>query len=119
VFVAIFSAFADIAEVVDLTNIGTLFAFVLVSAGVIFLRHIEPDRPRPFRVPWVPWTPLISIAACFYLMFQLPLLTWIRFGIWLLIGIVFYFMYGYRHSTLRRAHAAAELESVGAGADDV
>jgi APA family basic amino acid/polyamine antiporter len=76
-FVATFAAFANIAEVVDLTNIGTLFAFVLVSAGVIFLRRTDPDRPRPFRVPGVPYTPIISILACFYLMIQLPLITWI------------------------------------------
>ena len=75
-----FAAFANIAEVVDLTNIGTLFAFVLVSAGVIVLRRTDPDRRRPFRVPWVPITPLISIVACLYLMFQLPGLTWIRFA---------------------------------------
>jgi APA family basic amino acid/polyamine antiporter len=104
IFVAVFSAFANIAEVVDLTNIGTLFAFVLVSAGVIALRHIEPDRRRPFRVPWVPWTPLISILACFYLMLQLPTVTWIRFAIWLVIGFVIYFTYGYKHSTLHRRH---------------
>jgi basic amino acid/polyamine antiporter, APA family len=102
VFVAVFAAFANIAEVVDLTNIGTLFAFVLVSAGVIFLRRIDPERPRPFRVPWVPLTPLISIAACAYLMWQLPTVTWIRFGIWLVIGLILYFTYGYTHSTLRR-----------------
>src|SRR5215467_4472949 len=106
VFVAVFAAFANIAEVVDLTNIGTLFAFVLVSAGVIFLRRIEPDRPRPFRVPWVPLTPLISIAACAYLMLQLPTVTWIRFGIWLLVGLLIYFTYGLSHSTLRRRVAA-------------
>ena len=100
-FVATFAAFANIAEVVDLTNIGTLFAFVLVSAGVIFLRRTEPDRPRPFRVPGVPFTPIISIVACFYLMYQLPAITWIRFGIWLAIGLVFYFLYGYKHSVLR------------------
>ncbi len=105
IFVATFAAFANIAEVVDLTNIGTLFAFVLVSAGVIFLRRIEPDRPRPFRVPWVPLTPLISIAACFYLMWQLPTVTWIRFVIWLAIGLVLYFTYGYTHSTLRQRAA--------------
>ena len=85
-FVATFAAFANIAEVVDLTNIGTLFAFVLVSAGVIVLRRVEPDRPRPFRAPWVPFTPIASILACLYLMLQLPLLTWIRFGVWLRIG---------------------------------
>jgi basic amino acid/polyamine antiporter, APA family len=107
VFVAAFAAFANIAEVVDLTNIGTLFAFVLVSAGVIFLRRIEPDRPRPFRVPWVPVTPLISIAACAYLMLQLPSVTWLRFAIWLLIGLVIYFTYGLSHSTLRRKAARA------------
>ncbi len=100
-FVATFAAFANIAEVVDLTNIGTLFAFVLVSAGVIVLRRLEPDRHRPFRAPWVPVTPIISILACLYLMLQLPLLTWIRFGLWLLLGLVIYFLYGSRHSRLR------------------
>jgi APA family basic amino acid/polyamine antiporter len=100
-FVATFAAFANIAEVVDLTNIGTLFAFVLVSAGVIFLRRTDPDRPRPFRVPGVPYTPIISILACFYLMIQLPTVTWIRFGIWLAVGLVFYFLYGYKNSVLR------------------
>src|SRR4051812_1985872 len=99
-FVATFAAFANIAEVVDLTNIGTLFAFVLVSFGVIVLRRAEPDRPRPFRAPWVPLTPIISIVTCLYLMLQLPLLTWIRFGIWLLLGLGVYFFYGMRHSRL-------------------
>jgi basic amino acid/polyamine antiporter, APA family len=105
VFVAGFAAFANIAEVVDLTNIGTLFAFVLVSAGVIFLRRIDPERPRPFRVPLVPLTPLISIVACIYLMIQLPGVTWIRFAIWLVVGLIIYFTYGYTHSTLRRRTA--------------
>jgi basic amino acid/polyamine antiporter, APA family len=111
VFVATFAAFANIAEVVDLTNIGTLFAFVLVSAGVIFLRRIEPDRPRPFRVPWVPITPLISIVACFYLMMQLPTITWIRFVVWLAVGLVLYFTYGYKHSTLRLRAEAEQGEA--------
>ena len=105
-FVATFAAFANIAEVVELTNIGTLFAFVLVSAGVIFLRRTDPDRPRPFRVPGVPYTPIISILACLYLMLQLPAITWIRFAIWLAIGVVFYFMYGYKHSVLRAGRRA-------------
>ena len=99
-FVATFAAFANIAEVVDLTNIGTLFAFVLVSAGVIVLRRLEPDRPRPFRAPLVPLTPIISIVTCLYLMLQLPKLTWIRFGIWLVIGLFVYLFYGMRHSRL-------------------
>ncbi|NOT07745.1 MAG: amino acid permease [Gemmatimonadales bacterium] len=100
-FVATFAAFANIAEVVDLTNIGTLFAFVLVSLGVILLRRHEPDRHRPFRVPGVPYTPIISILACLYLMFQLPAVTWKRFGLWLLAGLVIYFFYGKKHSRLR------------------
>jgi basic amino acid/polyamine antiporter, APA family len=101
-FVATFAAFANIAEVVDLTNIGTLFAFILVSVGVIVLRVVEPDRRRPFRVPGAPWTPLISVAACLYLMLNLPGITWVRFGIWLLVGVVFYFAYGRRKSRLAR-----------------
>jgi APA family basic amino acid/polyamine antiporter len=101
VFVAVFAAFANIAEVVDLTNIGTLFAFVLVSVGVIVLRRLEPDRHRPFRAPWVPITPMISIVACLYLMLQLPAVTWKRFVIWLVVGLVIYFAYGAGHSRLR------------------
>jgi APA family basic amino acid/polyamine antiporter len=102
-FVAVFAAFANINEVVDLTNIGTLFAFLLVSAGILVLRAKDPDRPRPFRTPFVPWVPLMSIGACLYLMLQLPLVTWIRFGIWLAVGLVVYFLYGYRRSKLRHA----------------
>jgi APA family basic amino acid/polyamine antiporter len=101
-FVATFAAFANIAEVVDLTNIGTLFAFVLVSAGVLVLRRLEPDRVRPFRAPWVPFTPIMAMVACLYLMLQLPRLTWIRFGIWLVLGLVVYLVYGIRHSRLQR-----------------
>jgi APA family basic amino acid/polyamine antiporter len=101
-FVATFAAFANIAEVVDLTNIGTLFAFVLVSAGVIVLRRVDPDRPRPFRAPWVPFTPLLSIVTCLYLMLQLPWLTWVRFGLWLVLGLVIYFLYSMGHSRIGR-----------------
>ncbi|HEU5357615.1 MAG TPA: amino acid permease [Gemmatimonadales bacterium] len=104
IFVGVFAAFANIAEVVDLTNIGTLFAFILVSAGVIVLRRTEPDRVRPFRAPWVPVTPIISILACLYLMFQLPTITWIRFGVWLVIGLTIYFSYSVRHSRYRAGH---------------
>jgi APA family basic amino acid/polyamine antiporter len=101
-FVGTFAAFANIAEVVELTNIGTLFAFMLVSAGVIVLRKLEPDRPRPFRAPWVPLTPILAILSCLYLMLQLPTVTWIRFALWLVLGIVIYFLYGIRHSRLAR-----------------
>ncbi|HVX88174.1 MAG TPA: amino acid permease [Gemmatimonadales bacterium] len=104
-FVGGFAAVANIAEVVDLTNIGTLFAFILVSLGVIILRVKEPDRPRPFRVWGAPWTPILSIVSCLYLMLQLPGITWIRFGIWLGLGLIIYFAYGIRHSKLREPTA--------------
>ena len=102
VFVAAFAAFANIDEAVELTNIGTLFAFVLVSVGVLVLRAKEPDRPRPFRVPFAPVTASIAILSCGYLMTKLPTVTWIRFFVWLAIGGVLYFLYGVRHSRLRR-----------------
>jgi APA family basic amino acid/polyamine antiporter len=103
VFVAAFAAFAPIDAVIELTNIGTLFAFVLVSAGVLMLRYLEPDRPRPFRTPWVPLVPLASIASCVWLMVGLPRMTWIRFGLWLAAGLVIYALYGYRRSLLHRS----------------
>ncbi|HEX9705786.1 MAG TPA: amino acid permease, partial [Gemmatimonadales bacterium] len=101
-FVAFFAAFANIDEVVQLTNIGTLFAFVIVAAGVLVLHYREPSRPRPFRTPWMPFTPLVAIGACLFLMFQLPLVTWIRFLAWLAFGLLIYLLYGYRHSLLRQ-----------------
>ena len=84
----------DIGTLGDLTNIGTLFAFVVVSAGVIILRRAQPERPRSFKVPWVPFLPMLSIACCLVLMLSLPLETWIRFFVWLGIGLVIYFSYG-------------------------
>ena len=88
----------DIGTLADLSNIGTLFAFVVVSAGVLVLRKKQPERPRGFRVPWSPVTPVISIAACMVLMASLPLETWIRFFVWLGIGLVIYFLFGKKHS---------------------
>src|SRR5437868_1494843 len=100
IFVGGVALFIDIGSAADLTNIGTLFAFVLVCAGVMALRKSAPDRPRPFRVPAVPLFPLLGIFFCFILMLSLPVLTWIRFFVWLLVGFVIYFFYGYRHSQL-------------------
>jgi APA family basic amino acid/polyamine antiporter len=105
VFVAVFAAFANIDEVVQLTNIGTLFAFALVAAGVLVLHYREPGRHRPFRTPWMPFTPLIAITACVFLMVQLPRVTWVRFLAWLALGALIYAFYGYRHSRLRRGSA--------------
>jgi APA family basic amino acid/polyamine antiporter len=101
IFVALSAAFAPIGWVLELTNIGTLFAFILVALGIIILRRREPDRPRPFRTPWVPAMPLVSVAFCLYLMLNLPGLTWLRFGLWMAIGAAIYFMYGIRHSRVR------------------
>jgi APA family basic amino acid/polyamine antiporter len=99
--------FADIGWAADLTNIGTFFAFVLVCGGVLVLRRVAPDRPRPFRCPFVPVFPLLGIFLCGGLMLSLPLITWIRFFVWLAIGLAVYVFYGKSHSALGRAHAAA------------
>jgi APA family basic amino acid/polyamine antiporter len=90
----------DIATFAELSNIGTLFAFLLVSAGVIVLRRKQPDRPRSFRVPLVPVVPAISIVCCLVLMMGLPLLTWIRFFVWLILGLAIYFGYSRARSGL-------------------
>jgi APA family basic amino acid/polyamine antiporter len=100
VFVAVFAAFANLDEMVDLTNIGTLFAFVLVCAGILVLRSRDPDRPRPFRVPWGPVLPALGILGCLYLVYYLPSTSWLRFAAWLNFGFVIYVGYGVVHSHL-------------------
>jgi APA family basic amino acid/polyamine antiporter len=101
IVVAVVSAFANINEIVELTNIGTLFAFILVCIGIIILRKRDPNRVRPFTTPLVPLVPILGVISCFYLMLGLPLITWIRFALWLLVGLVIYLFYGYRKSKLR------------------
>ncbi len=96
----------------EMVNVGTLFAFVLVSAGVIVLRRTRPDLPRSFRAPWVPLLPIASVCACLWLMVNLTALTWIRFGVWMAAGVAIYFGYGRRHSVLARREAAAAAEDV-------
>jgi len=100
--IAIIAAFVPLSEIVKLVNIGTLFAFLLVNIGVIILRRTRPDLKRGFRVPWVPVFPIIGSILCIYLMRYLDRDTWIRFVVWLAIGLVIYFLYGRRHSRLRR-----------------
>ena len=94
--VAIPSGLFDIGTLADLSNIGTLFAFVLVSIGVVVLRYREPERRRGFRVPGGPVIPMLSVVFCFLLMAGLPIITWFRFLIWMAIGLVIYFFYS-RH----------------------
>lgn len=108
--VAIIAAFTPIDVVAEMVNIGTLLAFVLVSIGVIVLRRTQPNLRRAFRTPWVPVLPVLAALICFYLMLSLQVLTWIRFVVWLAIGVVLYFAYGIRYSRLARE----EIELSGA-----
>ena len=97
--VGVVSAVASIDEMVDLTNIGTLFAFMLVCVGIIVLRFREPERRRPFRVPFGPLlVPLLGLASCLLLVAYLPPTSWARFVGWLLAGLVIYGAYGFRRS---------------------
>jgi basic amino acid/polyamine antiporter, APA family len=107
VLIAAIAAFVPLTEIAKLVNIGTLFAFLIVNIGVIVLRRTAPDMERSFRVPLVPWFPLIGSALCIYLMTKLEGVTWLRFGAWLAAGLVIYFIYGRTHSRLRRGAGAA------------
>src|SRR6266478_5835254 len=96
----------DIGTLADLSNIGTLFAFALVAGGVLILRYREPDRHRAFRAPGGPLAPIITIFTCLLLMAGLPIMNWIRFFVWMILGLVLYYFYGRKHSTLRAANRA-------------
>ena len=100
VAVAVLSTFVPLTELAELVNIGTLFAFILVSVGVLVLRCKRPNLKRPFRVPWVPFVPITAILTSFYLTLNLPAVTWVRFVVWLVIGFAIYFLYSARHSRL-------------------
>ncbi|OMC40204.1 amino acid permease [Mycobacterium sp. GA-1841] len=106
VLVAIAASVFPMGRLEEMVNIGTLFAFVLVSAGVIVLRRTRPDLRRGFRVPWVPVLPIAAILACLWLMLNLTGLTWIRFLIWMAVGVAVYALYGRRHSVLANREAA-------------
>jgi basic amino acid/polyamine antiporter, APA family len=106
VVVAIVAGFTSISELAELVNIGTLFAFVVVALGVIVLRRTRPDLPRSFRTPLVPLVPVLSVLASLWLMLNLPAETWLRFGIWMVIGVVFYFAWGRANSRLGARRAA-------------
>jgi APA family basic amino acid/polyamine antiporter len=97
----------DIGDAADLSNIGTLFAFVLVSVGVIVLRRTQPERKRGFKVPFVPIFPLIAVVLCGGLMTGLTVITWIRFFVWLAIGLVIYFTYSRYRSEFAKARVSS------------
>jgi APA family basic amino acid/polyamine antiporter len=110
VIIAILAGFTSLSELAELVNIGTLFAFIVVAVGVVVLRHTRPDLPRAFRTPWVPWVPILSVLATLWLMLNLPAETWLRFAIWMVIGVVVYFLYGRGHSRLGRHEETAAGE---------
>jgi basic amino acid/polyamine antiporter, APA family len=113
IFVAFFAALIPIGILGELVSIGTLLAFVIVCAGVWVLRRKRPDMPRPFKTPWVPFTPIAGMLSAFWLMRSLPADTWIRLVIWLIIGMVIYFTYGRHHSKVQKGPATALQSQVG------
>ena len=100
-FVSIFAGFVPVTDLGHMVSIGTLFAFSLVCIGVMLLRKTDPDRPRPFKTPLVPFVPIMGVIVCVYLMSSLPLEAWIRLAIWMALGIAIYFFYGKGNSVLR------------------
>ncbi|TAE52379.1 MAG: amino acid permease [Bacteroidetes bacterium] len=101
VFVCIISGFVPLGAIAEMANIGTLFAFVLVAFGIIYLRRNQPERKAAFRTPFVPLVPILAIVFCVMLMLSLPAMTWVRFVVWMALGMIVYFAYGYRHSRAR------------------
>jgi APA family basic amino acid/polyamine antiporter len=102
ILMSIIAGMLPINQVASLVNMGTLAAFVVVCAGVVILRYTKPDMPRPFRTPGSPVVPLLGVGMCFYLMCNLPAITWWSFGVWTLVGIIIYFSYSRRNSLLRK-----------------
>lgn len=110
ILVAIIAGLVPLSSLADLTSIGTLFAFISVSTGVIILRKTQPNLPRPFKVPFVPWIPLLAVLFCGYLLFQLPKITWVGFVVWVILGLFIYAAYGYRNSHLAKKGNEEEQE---------
>lgn len=100
IVIALLGGLLPLHDAAELVNIGTLAAFTLVNIGIIVLRTTRPDLPRPFRLPFNPIVPLLGMGFCFYLMLHLPFVTWMRFVVWMAIGLLVYFFYSQKHSRL-------------------
>jgi APA family basic amino acid/polyamine antiporter len=111
-FVATLTGFLPIDALLHMTNIGTLFAFLIVCAAVLIMRRTNPDAERPFRAPLYPFVPIAGILSCLLLMFSLPVENWYRLIVWMAIGFVLYFTYGYTHSELRKRNDALEAAGI-------
>ncbi|WP_028400060.1 amino acid permease [Ectobacillus panaciterrae] len=111
VIVAFFAGFVPLGKLAELTNIGTLFAFITVSIGILVLRKTQPDLKRGFQVPFSPAIPILAVVFCGYLVLQLPAATWMGFGVWLVIGLIIYFSYSKKHSSLNQRENAEEKVS--------
>ena len=118
-FVILMSGFLPIDALLHLTNIGTLFAFVVVCAAVLIMRRRYPDHPRPFRCPMVPLVPILGVLSCLLLMFSLPTANWWRLIAWLGLGLFIYFLYGRHHSVLTRPEGIAHLAAAKRAAQSV
>ena len=101
IIVAVFAAVFPLTDLLTLVNIGTLAAFAIVCAGVLVLRIVNPTAPRPFRAPLLPVFSVVGAATCLYLITGLQVATWLRYGIWFIVGIVIYALYGFRNSRLK------------------
>src|SRR4029078_3183826 len=120
--VAAMAGFIPLSILAEMTSIGTLFAFVIVCGAVIIMRRTNPHANRPFRAPLVPLVPILGILTCLLLMFSLPYENWVRLIIWLIIGLLIYFLYGRSHSIMAEQHAdhtLAEVAAHGAGGGDL
>ena len=106
ILVGAMASFIPLGILAELVNIGTLLAFIIVCSAVLIMRYVNPQAERPFRCPWSPLIPVLGVLFCLILMFSLPAANWLRLGVWMLVGMLIYVFYGYRHSVLGRQRYA-------------